>query len=311
MRYLLVGHGFISTHLAEYLSSRHEVKVTYRNMNPVKEEYAHLLEGKAELIRTEVGKEEFAKLVEWSDAVISLVGEIQGDEEKLRKANVEVPVSIAKLVSKSKKVMVHLTGMLGYVGNNVKPEVPHLNNLNPETPFERTKAEAERELMKIAKENDFPLILIRPTLVYGRYGAHVQFITMYKMAKRGIIPSLPFSFNSISANDLAKVIESSVDGKETTYFYATECEPVNVTRFFELMREGLGKNGGLRLPIAGSVAKVVLPSYVRSLLKYTKSTFDCSTCKNIVKDLRFRENEIVENAKFLHHLEIKKILIPT
>ncbi|WP_157043014.1 hypothetical protein [Sulfuracidifex metallicus] len=36
--------------------------------------------------------------------MISLVGEIQGDEEKLRKANVEVPVSIAKLVSKSKKL---------------------------------------------------------------------------------------------------------------------------------------------------------------------------------------------------------------
>ncbi len=309
MRYLLVGHGFISTHVAEYLSSRHEVKVTYRNMNPVKEKYADILSGKAHLVKSSPGDEDFRNLVEWSDVVVSLVGEISGNEEKLRRANVEVPVMISKMIGK--RPMVHLTGMLGYVGRNVKPETPHLDGLHAETPFERSKAEAERSLMAMSKEMGFPLVLIRPTLVYGKYGAHVQFITMYKMAKRGIIPSLPFSFNAISANDLAKVIEASVERRETTYFYGTECEPVRVTRFFELMREGLGKSGGVRIPAPEFLAKAFLPSYVRSLLKYTRSTFDCSQCKEVVKDLHFREEEVKENARFLQGLEKEGKLIPT
>ncbi|BBG22898.1 NAD-dependent epimerase/dehydratase family protein [Sulfuracidifex tepidarius] len=309
MRYLLVGHGFISTHVAEYLFQRHEVKITYRNMNPVKEAYAKVLSGRAELIRVSPEEEEFKKLVDWSDVVVSFVGEIAGDENKLRKANVEVPSAIAKMVKG--KPMVHLTGMLGYTGVNVKPELPHLKDLHPDTPFERSKAEAERVLMKISREQGFPLILIRPTLVYGKYGAHVQFVTIYKMSKRGIIPSLPFSFNAVSATDLAKVIEYFVERKETTYFYATECDPVNVTRFFELMREGLGKRGGLRVPVPEGLAKAVLPSYVRSLLKYTKSTFDCSACKEVINELSFREDEIRKNAVFLMELEKQGKLIPT
>ncbi len=308
MRYLLVGHGFISTHVAEYLSPRHEIKITYRNMNPVKETYAEILSGKAELIKMSPEDEGFKNLVEWSDVVVSFVGEIVGDESKLRKANVEVPSMIAKMIKG--KPLIHLTGMLGYSGEKVKPETPHLNDLHPDTPFEKSKAEAERTLMRISREQGFPLVLIRPTLVYGKYGAHVQFITMYKMSKRGIIPSLPFSFNAISATDLAKVIEHFAERKETTYFYATECEPVNVTRFFELMREGLGKKGGLRIPVPEGIAKAVLPPYVRSLMKYTKSTFDCSTCKEVIKDLKFREDEVRKNAVFLMELEKQGKLVP-
>lgn len=317
MRYLLLGLGFISTHVAEYLSRFGEVRVTYKSLNPVKRVYVEeILKGKAEAIKLDPlqDKEKLKEEISSSDVIVNFIGEIQGSEESLRIANAEIPKLIAKTVGESggkKKILFHFSGLLGKTGNNVKPEEPHLQGIIPSTPFEKTKYEGEREVYQISQRYDFPLVILRPTLVYGRYSAHVQFITMYNFAKRGIIPKLGFKFNTISAYYIAEMIKNLSDFRGRKYFYATECEPVNVTRFFELMAKGLGINRQIHLYVPEFLAKLTLPSYIKSLLKYTKSTYDCTESKNLVNNLTFDENEIMSNALFLRKLDKERMLVPT
>ncbi|MCY0873591.1 MAG: NAD-dependent epimerase/dehydratase family protein [Acidianus infernus] len=320
MKYLLLGLGFVSTHVAEYLSKFGEVKVTYKSLNPVKRIYAEdVLKGKAEVVKLDPlqDKEKLKEEISSSDVIVNFIGEIQGSEESLRVANVEIPKLIAQTVGETqsnegkKKILIHFSGLLGKTGNNVKPEEPHLQGINPSTPFEKTKYEGEKEVYQISQKYDFPLVILRPTLVYGRYSAHIQFITMYNFAKKGIIPRLSFQFNTISAYYIAEMIKNLSDFKGRKYFYATECSPVNVTRFFELMAKGLGINRQIHLYVPEFLAKLVLPSYIKSLLKYTKSTYDCTESKNLVNNLTFDENEVIKNAIFLRRLEKEKSLIPT
>ncbi|AWR96723.1 NAD-dependent epimerase/dehydratase family protein [Acidianus sulfidivorans JP7] len=316
MKYLILGLGFIATHIAEHLSKNNdnEVTVTYKNLNPVKELYVKILkEKKVNVIKLdplnekEKLKEEIAK----NDTIVNLIGEIQGNYDSLKLANVTIPELIAKISSENKKMLIHFSGLLGITGKDVKPENPHLSNVKPVTDFEKTKFEGEKAVYDTCKANNSPVAIIRPTLVYGKYSAHIQFITMYKFAKRGIIPKLSFNFNTVSANYIGEMIKVLSESKETTYFYATECDPVNVSQFFELMAKGLNKNNVIKIPVPESLAKIVLPSYIKSLLKYTKSTYNCEKSKELVKNLTFDEKEIIENASFLHSLEENKILIPT
>ncbi|ARM75210.1 NAD-dependent epimerase/dehydratase family protein [Acidianus manzaensis] len=314
MKYLILGLGFVGTHIAEYLSEHNDVTVTYKSLNPVKELYSKILkEKKVSLIKLDPlnEKEKLEREIEDHDTIVNMIGEIQGSYKALEIANVTIPKLIAELSSKNKKMLIHFSGLLGIIGNNVKSETPHLAGITPQTDFEKTKLEGEKVVYDTCKSNDSPIAILRPTLVYGRYSAHIQFITMYKFAKRGIIPKLSFSFNTISANSIAKMIEALSESKETTYFYATECNPVNVSKFFELMAKGLGRNKNIEIPIPESLAKIVLPSYIKSLLKYTRSTYDCSKSSELIGDLSFDEKEIIENASFLHNLDVNNILIPT
>ncbi|EWG06607.1 MAG: hypothetical protein ASUL_08799 [Candidatus Aramenus sulfurataquae] len=309
MKYLILGLGFVATHVAEYLSSYGEVVVTYRHLNPVKEVYANALKEKGvKLVKVDPLEENISGLVKDADAVINLVGEISGDEETLRRANVEVPTKVAKTVAKEnpRAVMVHLSGMLGMTGN-VRPEEKHCEGVAPTTTFERTKCEGEKAI----REAGVNAAILRPGLIYGKYGAHVQFVTMYKFAKRGFVPAIGFLFSSISANSVARIIRAVVEERpKFTYFYATECEPVKVDKFFEAMARALRKRY-VKIPIPKSLAKAYLPADIRNLLKYDGSRFDCSKAKSYDKSLEFDEREVEENAKFLKSLDERGILIPT
>jgi nucleoside-diphosphate-sugar epimerase len=310
MNYLVLGLGFVATHVAEFLSNYGNVTVTYRNLNPVKEEYVKILkEKKVEVVKLDPLTDDIKKYISQSDVVINLIGEISGSEETLRRANVEVPERLAKVVSETNRnvILIHLSGLPGVTGNNVKPEVPHCEGIKPTTPFEKTKCEGE----KILRDNANFLAILRPSLIYGKYGAHIQFVTMFRFAKMGFVPSLGFRFSVISAKALSEIIKNISEAKpKFTYFYVTECEPVRIDIFFEIMAKTLGK-GYIKVPIPKFLAKAYLPSDIRNLLKYDGTTFDCTKAKEFSSDLKFEEKEVEDNAKFLEYLDKRKILIST
>ena len=314
MKVLIFGLGFIATHVAEFLSSSHEVTVTYRNLNPVKKVYYDILSSKGvRLIKLDVISEveKAREEIKNSDVIINFIGEISGDEKTLRIANVEVPKTIAILIKdlRIKPLFIHTSGSTYGVTGEVKIEKQLGEGLNPQTPFEKTKFEGEQVVYSIAKGN-FPLVILRPTLVYGKYSAHIQFVMMYRMAKWGIIPKTGITFMPISATSIAKMIGKLIEEKpELLYFYATECEPIKLERFFELYAKALGKKA-VEIPIPKSIVKSALPKDIRGLIKYEGTKFDCSVAKQLV-DPKFDENEVIQNALFLKELDEKKMLIPT
>jgi len=324
MRILILGLGFIATHIAQYFSSKAEVTVTYRNLNPVKKLYLETLESKGVRgVRLDplVNTTELKELIWKSDVVVNCIGELSGSYEKLRLANFEVPKLIASLIKekilrgidRGKTILFHLSASTYGVVGDVKLEEPLGYGLNPTSEFERTKLEGERVVYNISKEGNFPAVILRPTLVYGKFASHIQFVNIYNLAKRGIVPLVRFSFQPISANYLAKLIDKVLEAgvKDSLYFYATECELIDLVRMIEIYAEALKVKRRIKIPVPKRLAIIALPKEVRSLVKYEGTRYDCNKTKEFLGSIKFDEEELKENALFLRGLDEKGILIPT
>lgn len=315
MKVLILGLGFIATQVAEFLSSYYDITVTYRNLNPVKKVYSDILSNKGvRLIKLDVLNEvnKLREEIKKSDVVINFIGEISGDEQRLRISNVEIPKIIATIIREQEgtRLLIHTSGSTYGKTGEVTIEKELGEGLNPQTPFERTKFEGEQVVYSIAK-GKFPLVIMRPTLVYGKYAAHVQFVMMYKMAKLGIIPSTGITFMPISANYIGKIITRVIEEKpDLLYFYATECDPIKLDFFFNIYAKALSKRA-IKFPIPKGLVKAVLPRDIKGLVRYEGTRYDCSVAKKLVEELKFDENEVYQNALFLKGLDEKKILIPT
>jgi len=316
MRYLIVGLGFIATHIALRLSQYKDtssVTVTYRSLNPVKEEYVKLLKGRVDVVKADPMDEQFRKLVRDSDTVVNLVGEISGSEETLRRANVEVPTALARMSAKEGKQFIHFSGATstGATGTNVRVEQEHCKGVSPTTTFEITKCQGERSVMNETEKEGTPLAILRPTLVYGRYAAHVQFVSMYRLAKVGLLPKLGLLMATVNADWLGDAVRSLSQKRPRRLFvYASECGTVPVSRFFQLMAESL-KRRGIQLPVPLGIAKAFLPKDIRALLRYSRTSYDCQPFKEISGHSEFDPEEVRLNALFLRDLEKEGKLIPT
>ena len=66
---------------------------------------------------------------------------------------------------------------------------------NPQDPYGQSKAEAEEQLLALAKETGLEVVIIRPTLVYGA-GVKANFVSLMKLVAKG----LPLPFGSITVN---------------------------------------------------------------------------------------------------------------
>ncbi|MCP4956434.1 MAG: SDR family oxidoreductase [Photobacterium aquimaris] len=66
---------------------------------------------------------------------------------------------------------------------------------NPQDPYGQSKAEAEEQLLALAKETGLEVVIIRPTLVYGA-GVKANFASLMKLVSKG----LPLPFGSITTN---------------------------------------------------------------------------------------------------------------
>ncbi|BCU69104.1 NAD-dependent epimerase/dehydratase family protein [Stygiolobus caldivivus] len=309
---LITGLGFIATNSAYYLASDYDVTVTYRNLNPVKEVYLKILTEKGvKNVQLDIVEEEsrLKEVIKDFDIVVNFIGEISGTPGNLRRSNVEIPTKIAEVVKQQGKIMIHTSASTYGITGFVKVEDQLGDGLKPGTEFEKSKLEGELSVYKILGDHAF---IFRPTLVYGRFAAHIQFVTMYKLVKRGLLPDLNISFMPVSAKYIARGVKAIIEGKRPSknYFYVTECEPIKISKIFEVYSQALNKKA-IRVKIPTFMAKVALPSDVRQLLKYSGTVFDCSVFKEIVSDLAFDQNELIENAKFLAELDKENILIPT
>jgi nucleoside-diphosphate-sugar epimerase len=313
VNYLLIGLGFISMHLAEFLSSKNNVKVTYRNLNPVKRVYLETLKDMA--IRLDPFRDEslLSEEIRRAEVVVNLAGEITGSKEELKRANTELPELLIKKIAKENReaLFIHLSASTYGLTGKVELENPHGYGLKPSNYFEQTKLEGEKAIFKISSQYDLKSAIIRPTLVYGKYNAHSQFVTIYKISKLGLVPKTNINFMPISALSLAKIISKLTElMPKKLYFYASECNQVNVSKFFELMVRALGRKA-IKIPIPKLFAKMAMPKEIRDLMIYEGTIYDCSKTEELIGEARFSEKEVIENAKFLRYLEERKSLVPT
>lgn len=163
------GTGFIGLALVRELQKQgHTLKLLVRN----KAKAESLFENNIEFIQGDLSDIDLLKQVlAECDAVFHLAGQSgkQGVADKVFwQTNVQGSknmIAAAKAVGVQKFIHVSSTGVMG----PQDPERPGNEDLdyNPKDIYETTKAEAEKSVRQAIDKQNFPAVIIRPSIIYG------------------------------------------------------------------------------------------------------------------------------------------------
>jgi UDP-glucose 4-epimerase len=123
----------------------------------------------------------------------------------------------------------------------------------PEDFYGQSKAEAEDQLVKLAKETGVEVVIIRPTLVYGP-GVKANFASLLKLVSKGL--PLPFGCikhnkrSLISVKNLVDLIVTCIDHPKAAnqVFLVSDDHDVSTASMVKHMSRALGKSNRL-LPV--------------------------------------------------------------
>jgi nucleoside-diphosphate-sugar epimerase len=272
MRVLVFGGvGFIGANLVRKLAEKgYDVSVAHRGLRDryrvrlagIVAQYASLIEyrdpGEAiERVRPEV--------------IYNLVGEFFGSRREIIDANLGFAEKLCNALRGYSGLLIHISAatVVGPKGTTIYEEKSHLREINPSNVFDRSKAEAERIISSKIKR----WVIVRPTLVYGAYNAHPEWMQLTSMIMRGVTPLIRARISAIEATELSEILLRSID-LENEYFFATECEPYYLEDFIDAISRALGKKP-LKIPIPLWLAKILAPRAISRHMVFLNKVFSC------------------------------------
>ena len=187
-----------------------------------------------------------------------------------QKVNVDATIRLAKLAVKSNvNRFIFVSSVKAGGGSNFGVCVSEKDQGNPEGIYGKTKREAELKLLKIGKESDMHVSIIRPSLVYGpNVKGNLQL--MLSGIARGWFPPLPETGNKrsmIHVDDLVRAILLVADDDRANgeIFIATDGTPHSSRYIYNAMCSALDKS----IP-KWSVPKILfdMASLVNPRIKY-------------------------------------------
>jgi UDP-glucose 4-epimerase len=168
-------------------------------------------------------------------------------ETLYRKVNVDATIELAKLAVKSgvKKFVFVSSVKAGGSSTPGKCE-SEIDEGMPESVYGKTKRRAELELLKIGKESDMQVFIIRPSLVYGP-NAKGNLQLMLLAINKGWFPPLPETGNRrsmIHVDDLVRAILLIAEDKRANgeIFIATDGAPYSSREIYNAMCGVAGKS---------------------------------------------------------------------
>ncbi len=252
---LVGGFGFIGVNLARYLRERgYDVCVAARAtsidkrrwLRPVFEE-----QGVQLYVYTELGADSILAAIRGCGArhVYYLAGAIEGSWSRLWEAHVGIWMKTLDAVSSSEGVeaVVYVSSVAamgdasrcrdedGYV-----VEEPILGRgCKPKGVYESTKAEGEQRGYEAFLNERLPVIIVRPVVVFGEYGYHDEWKTLYNFAKKGWMVNA--SLDTIYVGDVARAMvylaENSGQAAGSWFILARPPPPYTIAEFSEQLVE--------------------------------------------------------------------------
>ncbi len=190
------------------------------------------------------------------DAIIHLAGLAHSknfSKESYKRINVKGTMHLAEQAAKAGVQRFIFVSSIGVNGPNT-----HGKPFKSDDPtcadndYTRSKLQAEQGLQKIAEKTGLEIVIVRPTLVYGRnapgnFGSLTNFISK--------LPILPFGLadnrrNFVFVQNLVDLLMTCATHPDAVghVFLASDFETVSIKQFTNAIAEGLGKRV-LQLPI--------------------------------------------------------------
>lgn len=231
MKILVTGAtGFIGQRLSEnLLSLHHELRLLVRSPQALPESLRTQCEIATGDITDPVS---LAGCCDGIDAVFhlaALMGHDSPSEEafaRFRAVNVQGIKNIVQEAQKSGvKRFIHIssTAAMGLLRDSL---VDESTPCKPYTPYQVTKYEGEQLLIQEYRDHGFPVIILRPSMIYGP-GFKGDFLTLAKVCKTGFFPTIGRGKNlspALYITDLIDALPLCLDHGRTGEIYLLSSE---------------------------------------------------------------------------------------
>jgi len=184
------------------------------------------------------------------------------DSGYINEVNVKGTINLAQQASEMGVKRFIFISSIGVLGNDTtsKKALDEITKTAPHSQYAQSKLDAENALLKIAKETDLEVVIIRPVLVYG-VGAPGNFGKLVNLVDK--LPMLPFGLcenkrSFISVDNLANFISVCIDHPKAKneIFCISDGVDVSIKELTDDIAKGLGKPL-LQLPIPNLFFKLL------------------------------------------------------
>jgi nucleoside-diphosphate-sugar epimerase len=233
MKILVTGAtGFIGHHIVNsLLTKRYKIRCLVRknsNYKPLKKTGVEIWFGDL------TNKKSINGIVDGIDIIFHLgaVGNINATSKKYykeyRKVNVDGTKNLLEQCTRHKiKKFIHFSSMA--VMGNLKKEgsVTENDKCKPTTPYGKSKLESETIALKFWKKYQIPVVILRPTMVYGE-GEKEEMKKIIKFVKLRIVPIFGDGKNLIHMTYVKDVVQAAITSSKRgnpgeVYIIDSEC----------------------------------------------------------------------------------------
>lgn len=192
--------GFVGRHVCRHLHERGDRVVALVRATSNRDPIRHVVD---EFRVGDLGRPESLEgccegidlVIHSACAIASTYDSGRAVQDIFRAVNRDGTVALAREVLKQRGVrMVHMSSTAA-VGQPLTPVVDEESPCNPQTPYQRSKRDAELALLDLHADAGLNCVMIRTCLVTGPGKDESELRTMFKLIRRGVFPYLGFDLS--------------------------------------------------------------------------------------------------------------------
>jgi nucleoside-diphosphate-sugar epimerase len=252
------------------------------------------------------------------DTVFHLAGKVHAlaqpgaDESGYVRANVDGTRNVLEAAARAKVARFVFASSVKAGGEGCDVCLDEAMDDNPETPYGRTKLEAERLVFKFARQHEMHAVVLRLPLVYGP-GSKGNLARMLEAVAARRFPPLPEFGNHRSLVHVEDVAEAAIRAAETPQanaqtYIVTDGRPYSTRDLYALMRAALGrKRPRLSIPMKALRAAARFGD-MAGRVRGRQFFFDSDTLEKLASSAWYSSRKIETELGFKPAYDLEKAL---
>ncbi|MGC8572956.1 MAG: NAD-dependent epimerase/dehydratase family protein [Caldisphaera sp.] len=283
---IIGGVGFVGINIATELAKQSKVIVISRGSSIKKRPNItkKLREIGSELVIVDKIDYQSLKGID-ADNFIYTIGKLSGDLKTMMDAHVYILNDVIKISKETSSRIIYISSIASIgeakfeKGSIIYEEENHLdsNLFSQKTPYEISKAEGERLILKNKKELNNKYVILRPSTVFGPYAYEPQWKVVYNLSKRNIKIKIGGE-NLVYSKDLARIVKLSTEGNfDGKWIYVNWPQKIDIEKVSSYLCNYFKKRRCLTIPLKGLIKignYISLPSSpIKMIYRSIKSSY--------------------------------------
>lgn len=242
------GSGFLGKHLLEELR-QYQVRVIDRNLNGKRNQLTYFKSSVDSRSKYSFALKNVETVIHCAARVHVMNDHSSNPLNDFREVNTAGTINLARQAAEAGVRRFIFVSSIKVNGESTEIGKPFTENDDrcPQDFYGQSKAEAELQLLELAKQTGLEVVIIRPTLVYGP-GVKANFASLLHLVSKG----LPLPFGSVNDNkrslvsvhNLVDLIVTCIDHPKAAnqVFLVSDDHDISTAEMVKHMSQALGKS---------------------------------------------------------------------